>query len=60
MDPEVIGKTAIGWLWVYARPRGGVIFYFQKGLNREGSDTMFIRKTPSPNLRLNLIIKPIV
>ncbi len=22
MDPEVLGKTATGWLWVYARPRG--------------------------------------
>ena len=40
MDPEVLGKTATGWLWVYARPGGGVIFNFQKGRGREGPDTM--------------------
>ena len=28
MDPEVEGRTATGWLWVYARPGGGVIFDF--------------------------------
>ena len=31
MDPEVEGRTPTGWLWVYARPGGGVIFDFQKG-----------------------------
>ncbi len=40
MDPEVLGKTATGWLWVYARPRGGVIFDFQKDRGRGGPDTM--------------------
>ena len=34
MDPEVLGKTATGWLWVYARPGGGVIFDFQKSRGR--------------------------
>jgi hypothetical protein len=36
----VLGKTATGWLWVYARPGGGVIFDFQKSRGREGPDTM--------------------
>jgi transposase len=28
LDPEVTGKAAQGYLWVYARPRGDVIFEF--------------------------------
>ena len=40
MDPEVEGRTATGWLWVYARPGGGVIFDFQKGRGRDGPDRM--------------------
>jgi hypothetical protein len=40
MDPEVKGRTATGWLWVYARPGGGVIFDFQKGRGRDGPDQM--------------------
>jgi hypothetical protein len=40
MDPEVEGRTATGWLWVYARPGGGVIFDFQKGRGRDGPDQM--------------------
>lgn len=40
MDPEVPGKTAQGWLWVYARPGAGVIFDFQGSRGREGPDRM--------------------
>ena len=40
MDPEVEGRTASGWLWVYARPGGGVIFDFQKSRGRDGPDRM--------------------
>ena len=40
MDPEVRGRTASGWLWVYARPGGGVVFDFQTGRGREGPDAM--------------------
>ncbi len=40
MDPEAEGRTATGWLWVYARPAGGVIFDFQKGRGRDGPDRM--------------------
>jgi transposase len=40
MDPEVEGRTATGWLWVYARPGGGVIFDFQKSRGRDGPDQM--------------------
>ena len=40
MDPEVKGRTATGWLWVYARPGGGVIFDFQKGRGRDGPNQM--------------------
>jgi transposase len=40
MDPEVEGRTATGWLWVYARPGAGVIFDFQKGRGRDGPDRM--------------------
>lgn len=28
LDPEVVGKAAQGYLWVYAKPRGDVIFEF--------------------------------
>ena len=38
MDPEVRGKTASGWLWVYARPKGGVPFDFQRSRGRAGPD----------------------
>ena len=38
MDPEVRGKTASGWLWVYARPKGGVLFDFQRSRGRAGPD----------------------
>jgi len=40
MDPEVEGRSATGWLWVYARPEGGVIFDFQKSRGRDGPDRM--------------------
>lgn len=40
MDPEVPGKTAQGWLWVYARPGAGVIFDFQGSRGREGPERM--------------------
>ncbi len=40
MDPEVEGRTATGWLWVYARLGGGVIFDFQKRRCRDGPDQM--------------------
>ena len=36
MDPDVPGRTAHGWLWVYARPGGAVLFDFQGGRGREG------------------------
>ena len=40
MDPDVPGRTAHGWLWVYARPGGAVLFDFQGGRGREGPDRM--------------------
>ena len=40
MDPEVEGRTATGWLWVYARPGGGVILDLQKSRGRDGPDRM--------------------
>ena len=40
MDPELPDKTATGWLWVYARPGGGVIFDFQESRGRDGPDQM--------------------
>jgi transposase len=40
MDPEVEGRAATGWLWVYTRPEGGVIFDFQKSRGRDGPDRM--------------------
>jgi hypothetical protein len=40
LDPEVEGRTATGWLWVYARTGGGVIFDSQKGRSRDGPDQM--------------------
>jgi len=40
MDPEVQGKTATGYLWVYGRPKGDVLFDFQSGRGREGPERM--------------------
>ena len=40
LDPDLPGRTANGWLWVYARPGGAVLFDFQSGRGREGPDNM--------------------
>jgi hypothetical protein len=40
MDPEVEGRAATGWLSVYDRPGGGVIFDFQKSRGRDSPDRM--------------------
>lgn len=34
LDPEVKGKAAKGWLWVYHRPGGDVFFDFRTGRDR--------------------------
>ena len=36
MDPEVKGKTGTGWLWVYHRPGGAVLFDYRAGRSRAG------------------------
>ena len=36
MDPEVKGKTGQGWLWVYHRPGGDVLFDYRDGRSRAG------------------------
>lgn len=38
MDPEVQGKCATGYLWVYGRPGGDVLFDFRSGRSRAGPD----------------------
>ena len=40
LDPEVQGKAATGYLWVYGRPKGDVLFDFRSGRSREGPETM--------------------
>ena len=40
IDPDLLGRTANGWLWVYARPGGPVLFDFQGGRGREGPERM--------------------
>ena len=40
IDPDLLGRTATGWLWVYARPGGPVLFDFQGGRGREGPERM--------------------
>jgi hypothetical protein len=40
MDPEVLSKSAQGWLWVYARHGAWVIFEYQGSRGREGPDRM--------------------
>lgn len=40
MDPEVQGKCATGFLWVYGRPGGDVLFDFRSGRSRAGPDEM--------------------
>lgn len=40
MDPEIQGKTATGYLWVYGRPGGDVLFDFRSGRGREGPEAM--------------------
>ena len=36
LDPEVVGKAAKGYLWVYHRPGGDVLFDYQPGRSRAG------------------------
>ena len=59
MDPEVRGKTASGWLWVYARPKGGVPFDFQRSRGRAGPDEILktFSETIQINFSLNLPLK---
>ena len=40
LDPEVPGQAAIGYLWVYGRPKGDVLFDFRPGRSREGPEAM--------------------
>ena len=40
MDPEVQGKCATGYLWVYGRPGGDVLFDFRTGRSRAGPEEM--------------------
>jgi transposase len=40
LDPEVPGQAATGYLWVYGRPKGDVLFDFRPGRGREGPETM--------------------
>jgi Transposase IS66 family len=34
LDPEPQGKAATGYLWVYGRPKGDVLFDFRSGVWR--------------------------
>lgn len=36
LDPEVKGKAGKGWLWVYHRPGGAVLFDYRDGRSRAG------------------------
>jgi len=36
LDPEVLGKAALGWLWFYAVPGGDVVLDFREGRGQEG------------------------
>jgi transposase len=36
LDPEVKGQAGKGWLWVYNRPGGDVLFDFRSGRDRSG------------------------
>ena len=40
LDPEVPGQAATGYLWVYGRPKGDVLFDFRPGRSREGPEAM--------------------
>jgi transposase len=43
LDPEVPRKAATGYLWVYARPGGEVLFDFRNGRSRAGPEEVLTK-----------------